>query len=93
MATYRAGVPEAEWNKLQNLSKPKTRAPGAGVKPDDRASPVDRKQIRLDPTSEEILSKIGGGNLSLGAREAARRLVEHGDIERFSAERHAKRSK
>ena len=69
------------------------RAPGAGVKPDDGVSPLDRKQIRIDPESEAILSKVGDGNLSLGIREAARRLVEHKDAKPFSAARHAKRQK
>ena len=71
----------------------KTRAPGAGVKPDDGASPLDRKQVRIDPATEAVLSKIGGGNLSLGIREAARRLVELADTKPFSAKRHAQRSK
>lgn len=71
----------------------KTRAPGAGVKPDDGVSPLNRKQVRLDPASEAILSKLGGGNLSLGIREAARRLVEHKDTKPFTAKRHAERSK
>jgi hypothetical protein len=71
----------------------KKRASGAGVKPDDGVSPLDRKQIRIDPESDAILSKIGGGNLSLGIREAARRLVENKDAKPFSATRHAKRRK
>ncbi len=65
-----------------NVQKRK-RASGAGVKPEDGASPLSRKQIRLDPESEAILSKIGGGNLSLGIREAARRLDGHGDTSPF----------
>ncbi len=71
----------------------KTRAPGAGVKPNDGVSQLDRKQVRIDPESEEILSRVGGGNLSLGIREAARRLVEQKDIKPFSAKRHEERSK
>lgn len=71
----------------------KTRAPGAGVKPDDRVSQLDRKQVRLDPESEAILSRVGGGNLSLGIREAARRLVEQKDTSPFTAKRHENRLK
>ena len=70
----------------------KTRAPGAGVKADDGAV-TERKQVRLDAESEAILLKVGGNNLSLGIREAARRLVEHKDIKEFSAKRHALRQK
>lgn len=75
------------------IKQKKTRAPGAGVKPDDGASPLARKQVRLDPETEAILSRLGGGNLSLGIREAARRLVEHSDIEAFSVKKHANRVK
>lgn len=72
----------------------KTRAPGAGVKPDDGAAPLDRKQIRLDPGTESLLAALGGGNLSLGVREAARRLVEHDDLAPFDLKRHhARKSK
>lgn len=73
------------------IKQKKKRASGAGVKPDDGVSPLARKQIRLDPDSEAILWKIGGGNLSLGIREAARRLDEHDDIEPFTLKRHEKR--
>jgi hypothetical protein len=71
----------------------KTRAPGAGVKADDGASPLERKQVRIDPETERILSLVGDGNLSLGIREAARRLVEAKDAGKFSLARHKKRSK
>lgn len=71
----------------------KTRASGAGVKPEDMASPLERKQIRIDPASDLLLSRVGGGNLSLGIREAARRLAEHDDLERFSVTRHSGRKK
>lgn len=70
----------------------KKRAPGAGVKADDGAVTA-RKQVRLDVESEAILLKVGGGNLSLGIREAARRLVEHRDAKEFSAKRHEARQK
>lgn len=71
----------------------KTRASGAGVKPEDGCAPLERKQIRIDPESEAILAKIGKGNLSLGIREAARRIVEAGDAKPFSVARHEKRLK
>lgn len=69
------------------------RASGAGVKASDGAQPLDRKQVRIDSESEAILSKIGDGNLSLGIREAARRLSESGDIGPFDDVRHEKRHK
>jgi len=78
---------------LANQKQKKTRAPGAGVKPEDGCAPLNRKQIRLDPASEAILSLIGNGNLSLGIREAARRLAENNDTAKFSAARHEKRTK
>lgn len=70
----------------------KKRAPGAGVKPDDGVH-GERKQLRLDAPTEAIFSRIGDGNVSLGAREAARRLLEHKDVGKFSATRHAKRGR
>lgn len=70
-----------------------TRAPGAGVKAEDGCAQLERKQIRIDPQSEAILAKIGKGNLSLGIREAARRLIEAGDAKPFSVTRHEKRLK
>lgn len=76
-----------------NTKTKQTRASGAGVKPEDGCSPLDRKQIRIDPESEAILSRIGKGNLSLGIREAARRLEESKDAKPFSEARHAKRVK
>jgi hypothetical protein len=68
----------------------KTRAPGAGVKADDGVA-TQRKQVRLDAESEAILLKVGGGNLSLGIREAARRLVANKDTKEFSPKHHAAR--
>lgn len=70
----------------------KTRAPGAGVKADDGVVTA-RKQVRLDAASEVILLKVGGGNLSLGIREAARRLVERKDTKEFNPKQHAARQK
>ena len=70
----------------------KRRAPGAGVKAEDGAA-TKRKQVRLDAKSEVILLNVGGGNLSLGIREATRRLVECQDIGEFSEKRHALRQR
>lgn len=67
------------------------RAPGAGVKADDGVTATERKQVRLDAETEAVLARVGGGNLSLGIREAARRLVETGDTKEFSTKRHALR--
>lgn len=75
------------------MEKRKTRAPGAGVKADDGTSSLARKQVRLDKETVDVLTKVGGDNLSLGIREAARRIVEASDIEPFSAKRHANRLK
>jgi hypothetical protein len=73
-----------------NDAEKKTRSPGAGVKPEDGCSSLTRKQVRIDPESEAILSLIGKGNLSLGIREAARRLIESKDTRPFIADRHEK---
>lgn len=72
---------------MQNPEKRK-RAPGAGVKADDGVTDLERKQVRLDASTEALLSKVGGGNLSLGIREAARRLIEHADSGPFDKKRH-----
>ena len=77
---------------MMQKSEKKTRAPGAGVKPDDGVSPLARKQVRVDPVTEAILSQVGAGNFSLGLREAARRLIEHGDVGPFDEKRHAGRN-
>ena len=70
----------------------KTRAPGAGRPVDDCVEETVRRQVMLDQETLTILKQIGGGQLSLGAREAARRLAEHGDIEKFTRERHEARA-
>jgi hypothetical protein len=41
------------------MTEKRTRASGAGVKPEDLCEQLERKQIRLDPESILILSKIG----------------------------------
>lgn len=71
-----------------NQGARRRRAPGAGQKAADGCTDLARKQIRLDPVSEGILLKVGGRNLSLGIREAARRIVEHADTDPFSFCRH-----
>lgn len=70
---------------------PKKRAPGGGLKAQDGATVFVRRNVMLDAESARILEQIGGNNLSLGVREAARRLREHGDIGSFSEQRHALR--
>ena len=76
--------------RKQEVTEKKKRAPGAGVKADDGAT-TKRKQVSLDAATEAILCKVGGGNLSLGIREAARRLVESRDAGVFDKARHAAR--
>ena len=73
--------------------KIRKRAPGAGVKSADGVTDVERRNVMIDPPGAAILEKIGGGNLSLGVREAARRLKESGDTAKFSEKRHANRQK
>lgn len=58
----------------------------------DYINELERRQVMLDENSETILKQIGGGQPSLGVREAARRLAEHGDIEKFTRERHEARA-
>ncbi|TAL72867.1 MAG: hypothetical protein EPN79_02165 [Burkholderiaceae bacterium] len=69
----------------------KRRAPGAGVKAADGATQVERRNVMIDPVGVRVLEKIGGGNLSLGVREAARRLWESGDTAKFTKNRHEAR--
>ncbi|MGP1691112.1 MAG: hypothetical protein ACTS6O_01270 [Giesbergeria sp.] len=71
---------------------PIKRAPGAGVKAADGVQDGKRYNVMLDPDSVELFLHIGKGQLSLGAREAARRLAEAGDVRVFSAKRHALRT-
>lgn len=71
--------------------KLRRRAPGAGVKAADGAAQVERRNVMIDPVSVRVLEKIGGGNLSLGVREAARRLCESGDTAKFTKKRHEAR--
>jgi hypothetical protein len=78
---------------MKFMNEKRTRASGAGVKPEDLCEKLERKQVRLDPETVLILSRIGKKNLSLGIREAARRVVENDDDKVFSLSRHEKRSK
>lgn len=73
------------------IMKKRQRAPGAGVKADDGVTDLERKQVRLDPSSIKVLTSIGNGNLSLGVREAARRLSERDAIEPFDPVLHQQR--
>ncbi|QNJ57365.1 hypothetical protein Dolphis_59 [Pseudomonas phage Dolphis] len=49
--------------------------PGSGRKTEDNAGELLRKQVKLDQASIDVLARLGGGNLSLGIRRAARRLA------------------
>ena len=69
------------------------RALGAGLKARDGLTDVARFNLMLDPLSVAVLEEIGAGNLSLGAREAARRLYDKGDVEGFSESHHKRREK
>ena len=71
---------------------PIKRAPGAGVKAADGVQDGKRYNVMLDPASVALFMHIGKGALSLGAREAARRLAEAGDVRQFSEKRHALRT-
>jgi hypothetical protein len=42
-----------------------------------------RKQVLLDKETLSALKRIGGGKLSLGIREAARRLTDSGQLQPF----------
>ena len=68
------------------------RAPGGGAKADDGVYDTKRKLVLLDPATVAVLSALGRGNLSLGIREAARRLVELGETAPFSDSKHLKRA-
>lgn len=78
---------------MEETKPKKRRASGAGVKPLDGATELSRKQIMIDVGTEAILVAIGRGQLSLGIREAARRLVEHKDAQPFDFDRHKGRKK
>lgn len=64
-----------------------------GAKAIDGVADNTRRQIKIDDDTYALMYEIGGGNASLGIREAGRRLIEHKDIEPFDAERHAVRAK
>jgi hypothetical protein len=71
----------------------RTRTLGAGPKADDGVKRLTRKQVKLDEETIRILTRVGGGNLSLGVREASRRIVEAKDTRKFSEVRHHNRAK
>lgn len=77
--------------KKDKAAIPKPRAVRRGVQVEGGLQEMERKDVRLDPVTVTTLTTVGGGNLSLGVREAARRLVENEDAEPFSEERHAER--
>jgi len=54
-----------------------------GVKAPDGPLKLRRKQICINDDLEAILAAIGGGNLSLGIREAARRLNNSKNMKPF----------
>ena len=70
---------------------PKKRSPGGGARAADGVSRVARVNVMLDPESLAILERIGNGNLSLGVREAARRLQQTGQTRKFSVKEHEER--
>lgn len=78
---------------FEMVEKIRKRAPGAGVKAADGVTDVERRNVMIDQLGLEIFEMIGGGNLSLGVREAARRLQENGDTSEFSKTRHEERQK
>ena len=67
------------------------RAPGAGVKAPDGVTGTERRNVMFDAESLALFEKIGAGNVSLGLREGARRLIESGDTAKFSKKRHKER--
>ncbi len=71
----------------------RTRVLGGGPRADDGLKRLTRKQVMLDAETIRILSRVGGGNLSLGVREARRRIVEAKDTRKFSEVRHHNRAK
>lgn len=89
---FAAAKAEPKRSVVDTKSPKKTRAPGAGRPVGDGVEDTVRRQVMLDQDTLTILKQIGGGQLSLGAREAARRLAEHGDIEKFTRERHEARA-
>lgn len=64
-----------------------------GVQAQDGPIDLERKNLTLDSRAIEVFKKIGGGEMSLGAREAARRLAEHGLTEPFSPHQHQQRNR
>lgn len=70
----------------------RSRAPGAGRKVRDGQVDTRRHEVMLDAASAAVLIAVGGGNLSLGVREATRRIVESGDTAPFSEARHSLRA-
>jgi hypothetical protein len=63
-----------------------------GVQAQDKVM-APRASVAIDEESRKLATKIGGGIISLGIREALRRCSDHNDTEPFNAERLAARSK
>lgn len=51
--------------------------PNAGVKAADGATGVKRFNVTLDPASDEIAKRLGGGDRSLGLRRALQIAKDH----------------
>ena len=59
---------------------------GSGPKPADGASGTRRVQLTLDAATLDVFRFLGAGNVSLGAREAARLAAQHAAAPAASAE-------
>jgi hypothetical protein len=73
-----------------NTMHTKSDARRPGRKPGDEKAlngQLSRKQVLVDEDARSVLTQIGGGELSLGIREAARRLALSGQTQPFVLER------
>ena len=78
--------------KSEEKKPKKRRASGAGIKAKDGVKNLERKQIHIDAFTEELFTAIGDGNLSLGIREAARRLAASKNTGVFIEKKQSKKS-
>jgi len=67
-------LPQGKIRTALGLSKHGGAGRGQGRRADDGATELQRKQVKLDQQTIDAMTDIGDGNLSLGIREAARRL-------------------
>lgn len=70
----------AEGAQAPQQPQPKKRGgarPGSGPKPADGAAGTRRVQLTLDASTLQLFALLGGGNVSLGARAAARLAAKH----------------